>query len=557
MTDRFRRVGERILDALLEDDPEWASQLGDARFADRLTDRSEEADAARAGLLADALGALDEIDDTLLPPDDRVDLETLRLRVSADLWRDTELRPHTWDPLASLPGEAFDLLIERDGTPPADRLTALAGRCAELPGRLETARARLGSGPGMPRVHAETAAARARGLAGMLARLEEAPGAPLEREPALRGRVEAARDEAAAALLGHAVWLSDRAEAADADPRLGERGYAARLWYELDCEITPDTLLVRAESDLIALEERIAELAAEHEGRPRRPGQAREVLDRIAAERATGPGTGRDVRAVCEEALEHLRARVPEAGIATVPELPVRVAPMPESRRGAAAGYCDPPGPLAPRTGEATVVAVAPPPDDWPEERRRSFHREYSVPMLREFMAHEALPGHALQLAHAAGRTGGGTRIRLALRSGPFVEGWALHAETLLAEEGWGLPEREEREVRLMNLKMRLRAAVNAVLDVRVHAHGMTEGEAMRLLVERGHCEEAEAAGKWRRALLTSGQLATYQVGHAEVAALAADLAAARPGTPRVRLGDALLSHGCPAPRHLRTLLGL
>ncbi len=138
---------------------------------------------------------------------------------------------------------------------------------------------------------------------------------------------------------------------------------------------------------------------------------------------------------------------------------------------------------------EATVVAVAPPPDDWPEERRRSFHREYSVPMLREFMAHEALPGHALQLAHAAGRTGGGTRIRLALRSGPFVEGWALHAETLLAEEGWGLPEREEREVRLMNLKMRLRAAVNAVLDVRVHAHGMTEGEAMRLLVERGHCE--------------------------------------------------------------------
>ncbi|WP_184397126.1 DUF885 domain-containing protein [Nocardiopsis composta] len=556
MTDRFRQVGERILDALLEDDPEWASQLGDARFADRLTDRSEEADAARAGLLADALGALDEIDDTLLPPDDRVDLETLRLRVGADLWRDTELRPHTWDPLAALPGEAFDLLIERDTAPPAERLTALAGRCAELPGRLETARARLDAGPGMPRVHVETAAARARGLAGMLARLEEAPGVPLEREPALRGRVEAARDGAAAALREHEAWLLARVETADADPRLGERGYAARLWYELDCEITPDTLLVRAESDLIALEERIAELAAEHEGRPRRPGQAREVLDRIAAEGATGPGTGREVRAVCEEALEHLRARVPEAGIATVPELPVRVEPMPESRRGVAAGYCDPPGPLAPRTREATVVAVAPPPDDWPDARKRSFHREYCVPMLREFMAHEALPGHALQLAHAAGHTGG-TRIRRALRSGPFVEGWALYAETLLAEAGWGLPEREEREIRLMNLKMRLRAAVNAVLDVRVHAHGMTEEEAMRLLVERGHCEEGEAAGKWRRALLTSGQLATYQVGHAEVAALAADLAAARSGISGSRLGDVLLAHGCPAPRHLRTLLGL
>src|SRR5690606_40552493 len=114
-----------------------------------------------------------------------------------------------------------------------------------------------------------------------------------------------------------------------------------------------------------------------------------------------------------------------------ISELPVRVEPMPESRRGVAAGYCDPPGPLAPRAREATAVAVAPPPDDWPDARKRSSHREYCVPMLREFMAHEALPGHALQLAHAAGYAGG-TRIRRALRSGPFVEGWALYAETLL-----------------------------------------------------------------------------------------------------------------------------
>ena len=60
--------------------------------------------------------------------------------------------------------------------------------------------------------------------------------------------------------------------------------------------------------------------------------------------------------------------------------------------------------------------------------------------------------------------------------------------------------------------------------------------------------------GKWRRALLTSTQLSTYFVGYTEVAAIAA----ARPfgATPKA-WHDAMLAHGSPPPRHLRTLLGV
>ena len=46
-------------------------------------------------------------------------------------------------------------------------------------------------------------------------------------------------------------------------------------------------------------------------------------------------------------------------------------------------------------------------------------------------------------------------------------------------------------------------------LDARVHGHGMTEDEAMALMTGRGHQEEGEAAGKWRRVQLTSAQLST------------------------------------------------
>ena len=111
--------------------------------------------------------------------------------------------------------------------------------------------------------------------------------------------------------------------------------------------------------------------------------------------------------------------------------------------------------------------------------------------------------------------------------------------------------------MRLQQLKMQLRMTINAVLDARVHAHGMTEDEAMRLMMERGHQEDGEAAGKWRRAQLTSAQLSTYFVGYVEVRDLARDLATARPGSSMRERHDEMLAHGSPAPRHLRTLLGV
>ena len=107
--------------------------------------------------------------------------------------------------------------------------------------------------------------------------------------------------------------------------------------------------------------------------------------------------------------------------------------------------------------------------------------------------------------------------------------------------------------MRLQQLKMQLRMSINAILDQLVHCEGMTEGEAMALMTRAGFQEEGEAAGKWRRALLTSTQLSTYFVGYTEVAAIAGD----PPGGP-VRPGDwhdRMLSHGSPSPRHLRTLL--
>ena len=79
----------------------------------------------------------------------------------------------------------------------------------------------------------------------------------------------------------------------------------------------------------------------------------------------------------------------------------------------------------------------------------------------------------------------------------------------------------------------------------------------MALLTGPGFQEDGEAAGKWRRALLTHGQLTTYFVGHHEVSRLDSDLALARPAWSARQRHDAMLAHGSPGPRHLRALLDL
>jgi uncharacterized protein (DUF885 family) len=156
------------------------------------------------------------------------------------------------------------------------------------------------------------------------------------------------------------------------------------------------------------------------------------------------------------------------------------------------------------------------------------------------------MPGHYLQIAHAS-RFRATTRVRALGRSGPFVEGWAVYAEELMALHGFG-----GAPIRLQQLKMQLRSTINAMLDQGIHADAMTEADAMALMTRTGYQEEGEAAGKWRRALLTSAQLSTYFVGYTEVSAIART----RPEGVTLRdWHDRMLAHGSPPPRHVAALM--
>ncbi|MGH3915944.1 MAG: DUF885 domain-containing protein [Pseudonocardiaceae bacterium] len=536
----FRALAGEILNEYLAFSPVTATTLGDHRFDDRLEDRSPDGVRAELVALRVRLAALNALDVSELDVADRVDRDTLAGRLAARAFDLSELREHEWNPMHANPGNALHLLLARDYAPLPDRLRALRGRLAAVPAALAQSRATLGD---LPEVHLETAIEQFAGTRTLLATeveraLRKAGSAQDELEPVL--------DVTTTAIEKHLAWLTERRDEATGDPRLGPELFARQLGLTLDTASTPDEVLVRAEAELVRIEEEIAEVAVRLDGGAPRAGQVREVLDRLAEERPDNE----TIVALAAATLAETREFVLAHELITVHDDPVEIVVMPEIHRGVAVAYCQPSGPLE-TAPLPTFYAISPTPAGWPPERVESFFREYNVHMIRNLTIHEAMPGHVLQFAHAR-RFAATTPVRAAFWSGPFVEGWAVYAEELMVEHGFG-----GDAVRMQQLKMQLRMTINAILDVRVHTRDMTYEEAMRLMVERGHQEEGEAVGKWRRALLTSTQLSTYFVGYTEVAEVADRLAAEHPGWSTRQRHDTLLAHGSPPPRHLAPLLGL
>jgi uncharacterized protein (DUF885 family) len=139
------------------------------------------------------------------------------------------------------------------------------------------------------------------------------------------------------------------------------------------------------------------------------------------------------------------------------------------------------------------------------------------------------------------------------LGSGPFIEGWAVYTERVMQEQGF---RDGDPLMQLVQLKWYLRSITNAIMDSAIHVDGMTEDEAMRLMVETGFQEEREAAGKWVRARLSSTQLSTYFVGYQEHSDMRAE-AERRQGSKfdLKAYHDQVLSFGSPPVRLVSALL--
>jgi len=551
----FQKIAHDYVEQYLQANPEQATELGDHRFDGKLTDYSLEARAKNLATQKEFRDKLNAIDGTQLTGANNIDFRILKENIDYEIFRVEELKEPEWNPLVYMQSLANSLylLVARDFAPAEKRIPSLRGRMEKIPGVIAQAKANLQH---PPRIHTETAIEQTQGAINLV-RTELAP--LLDQAPQMKKDLAALQDKTAAALEDYKKWLqNDLLPRSDGDFRLGEEKYRKKLRFALASDLPMEEIMKRAKADLEQTQTAIYETALPlykkyfPNADPAAAGLADKhkvtaaVLGKLAEQHPNDATVVDYAKKITAEATDFVK----QHDLVTVPNVPLDVIAMPEFKRGVAIAYCDAPGPLE-KNGK-TFFAVAPTPKDWSKERKESFFREYNNYMIRDLTVHEAMPGHFLQLARS-NEFRAPALVRAIFQSGSFIEGWAVYCEQVMAEQGYGGPE-----VKMQQLKMRLRAICNAILDQSIHAGKMSEKEAMDLMTKEGYQQEGEAVAKWKRARLTSAQLSTYFVGATEHLDLR-DAEQKKLGDQfnLKKYNDQVISYGSPPVKYVRELMGL
>jgi len=549
--DVFQKTAHDYIEQYLQANPEDATELGDHRFDGQLTDYSAEARAKELATQKEFREKLNALDGSRLTGANNVDFRILKENIDYKIFQAEELKEAEWNPLVYMQSLANSLylLVARDFAPPEKRIPSLRQRMEAIPLVIAQAKANLQH---PPRVHTETAIEQTQGAINLV---REGLALLLDRAPQMKTELAPLQERTAAALEDYKKWLhNDLLPRSDGNFRLGAEKFRKKLRFALASDLSMEEIMKRAQADLQKTQTAIYETAlplykryfpnVDDKTLTDKHKVTAAVLDKLAEQHPDDATVVGYAQKVVSEATDFVKSH----NLVTIPDTPLDVIAMPEFKRGVAIAYCESPGPLE-RNGR-TFFAVAPTPKDWSKERKESFFREYNNYEIRDLTVHEAMPGHYLQLAHA-NEFRAPTLVRAIFRSGTFIEGWAVYCEQMMAEQGYG-----GSEVKMQQLKMRLRAIANAILDQSIHAGNMTEKEAMDLMMKETFQQEGEAVAKWKRARLTSAQLSTYFVGATEHLDLrAAEEKKLGNDFDLKKYNDQVISYGSPPVKYVRALL--
>ncbi|HUP82853.1 MAG TPA: DUF885 domain-containing protein [Candidatus Limnocylindria bacterium] len=575
----FDHALKAFLDDLFAAQPVFATHTGFHAHDDRWPDMTEAGRLARLAMLRDHAARLEALSDGDLSEDDQIDRGVVLDVIAAQIFHEDELREDAWDALGyvSQAGSGLFGLLAREFAPWAHRGGAFAGRLGGLPAFFEAGAAALVGLRGRPvsRLHVEIALAQLNGITELLNDGSAEADNRAAEEPDVAAAVKAAAGPARAAVDRFETTLRDEIlPRSSGEGRLGEELFAAKLRHTTASDLGPHELGARAQSDYDLVRAEMLRLARlvwpqwlANEPMPDDQDETiRRALLAVAAEHRQ-PGELLDFSTAEVRRIEDFCRAHDVMGL---PDEPMQVTWTPTFMRAFGRAFLQSPGPLD--KGLSSYFWITPPDESLGTEATESYLREDNDRMLRLLAIHEGVPGHYLQGAYA-NRTA--TLARAVFGSGLFAEGWAVYVTQVMLDLGYG---DHEPALLLNHWKFYLRAITNCMMDVAIHVDGMTEEQAMALMVDGGFQETDEARAKWLRARLTSTQLTTYYLGSIGMweveeearrrAALAAGAALDAVPAQRIAGGigsspgfnyrahlEAVVSHGQPPIKWLRRAL--
>jgi len=431
-----------------------------------------------------------DTDAASLDREQQADLQILRNNIGVSLLEFDTIQNYRHNPTVyvELAGNALYTPFVLSYAPADARFRHIVKRLEKIPALVEQAKANLVDAP---EIWNRVAREENEGNIGLIDQTlrKAAPDA-------LKASYDAAAAPAIAALKDFNAFLAGPFAKKTSDWRLGKEKYAKKFAYVLATDTTPEQLLADAEKDLEATRSEMAMLAS--------PMTVKQALDEIATHHAT-PDT---YMAEARKSLDEATAFVREKQLVTLPARSnLQVIDTPEFMRGiyGVGGFNSAP-PLQPELG--AFYWITPIPKTWPKARIESKLREYNEYGIQQLTIHEAMPGHYVQQEWANDLQPTSRRVlRSVFANTPYVEGWGMYTQQLMSDEGY---LNNSKGLRLTWLKQKLRGLANTILDVRLQTMGMTDQQALDLMINDTFQEREEATAKLQRAQLSSCQLPTY-----------------------------------------------
>ncbi len=350
---------------------------------------------------------------------------------------------------------------------------------------------------------AKLASDRAKQAARIVAGIERKVAPKLDDDT--RGDVHKSSMAAQAALKAMAGTIDAAAKTlpgADRTWAIGEDEFRWLITYDYMVTKTPDQLielgwkyLRQTQADMQALARKI---------------DPNKTIDQIWQAMEAQHPRGMEILDVAKKNMADAVELIKKEGFVTIPSW---VGPCDCREVGEASAFfypygCYNPGRL--RNGTYTGTYVVNPGYPKYGDQLEEHYRGNNIFWSRVVAEHEAWPGHHLQGGYQSAIT---DPIRKNTYSNAMVEGWGLYTEDLMYRHGFYPDDR----YRLAQLRMRLWRCARVIIDSSIHCKGMTEEQAVDLLVKEVGLEKVGAQSEVRRYTTSPTQPSSYILGWLEL----------------------------------------
>jgi len=554
---KFQKALDTYFDEMWKFYPTAATSAGYFKYNDKLEDlgakniekRHESLDLYNQEFVA-------KIDRTKLSLDRQIEHDMMRDALDLEFLKHESLLPWDYNPIFY--NEIFIACIQslliKEFAPLDARLKSVAERLKQLPSLVKQAKEDLKT---PPQIYTEIAIKQFPGIIDFYR--NELPKYIETSAPEIKAKIQAETSRTIAALEEYQRYLQNELlPKSTGNFRLGEQAHLRLLRLTTQGTLPLEEISARAKADYNNIRREMAmvsmpfyrimypninmeQLSTQYNEEQLRNIFIKGVFDKIKAKHVAKDEFINQVKT----SVDAIKSFLLQNLLIVLPEENLNIEPMPLYFTGITRSRLLAPG--AYESGGPYTLQVAPIPTDWPNDQTESFLEGYNNFYLYSWSVRRVYPGRFVPIFFTRKDP---SLVKRLYPNMALINGWPLCVEEMLIKAGFG---NYDLLLRLNQLKLQLKAAIDFQLELNIHQGGMTKEQAIDYMVRGGFQTQAEAELNWNTICLKPGEMAYRYIGYQEILDMEKEFKKLKgEAFNQKEFLQKLLSYGALPLRHLR-----